>query len=177
MTLTPRWLRYFRIQVLVCGLAPSNKNTTDSRQFGDSRSRIWIKCTKKMYKTSLSVVAWVSENQLWPSVSMAAKRESLGVTVLITVEQVSFLGAHILRMKVVPFNQLSSILITRIPFSRIGIMAIPYYWRITRHLSVFPYFATGTAFRQLIPNYYLRTDSVLDFPTSMSNCLFTPFCT
>ena len=114
---------------------------------GDSWSSIPIKLLKKAYSTSLSVAACVSEYQQLPSVSMAASKDSLGVTAQIGAEQVSYLGAHILRMKLVSASQLSSTLMILVPCSSRGSISFAYCYRRTKTRSVFPCFAIWWALR------------------------------
>ena len=80
-------------------------------------------------KVLLSVFAWESENQTYPSISSAAIIESLGETVFNMVFPFPLFSPHVFRVKFVSFNQVSSILITLFPRESWSIMTRAYCYR------------------------------------------------
>ena len=83
-----------------------------------------------------SVLAWLSENQTCPSVSIAAIMESLGVIELSFMFPRPFRGAQVLRMKLDSLSQVSSTLMTLVLVSSSGSMMRAYYCLRTTDLSV-----------------------------------------
>ena len=87
MTGKSRASKWLRISGLVWYLAPSRRISVSCCQPGNSRSSLVIRLLKKVSKTLESVLAYVSASQTFPSVSMAAMMEILGLTVIVGVEQ------------------------------------------------------------------------------------------
>ena len=123
------------MSLLLCQEALSSKMTESSCHPGASKSYWRMKYCRNMVITSASVLAWVSEYHILPSVSRATISEILGATCLSVTEPEASVGTQILRRNLVWLIQLWSILIILFFDSNRGKILRAYCYHSTKQRS------------------------------------------
>ena len=123
--------------------------------------------------TFWSVLDCDKEKYTFPLLSRANIRASRWLTGFNGIDVDDLAWDHTYLVKLVSFIQDSSILITRVPSRKSGIISIAYYCRSTRQRVVFACAGTFFDIRKLSDISYFIMFLTRTFVTTMSCCYFT----